>query len=106
MDAKTGDTKAPRSLAEVLNVNRDVFERARALLPSLPDGSKRPAPPATLADAQAQMQERLQSQAAAKDPKSKSKAVPAQPAEAAVPGARIGGSLTNSAFWSLVEVRS
>lgn len=105
MDAKQGDKKTLRSLSEFLNVNRDVFERAKALLPSLPEGSKRGAPPATLADAMAQIQERQQSQTAAKDPKAKSKAGPAQPADQAVPGARIGGSVPNSAFWTLVEVR-
>jgi nucleoid-associated protein YgaU len=104
MDAKQGEKKAPKRLSEVLNINRDVFERARALLPSIPEGSKRGAPPATLADAMAQIQERQQSQAAAKDPKAKSKAGPAHPADQAVPGARIGGSVPNSAFWTLVEV--
>lgn len=105
MDAKQGDKKPQKTLSEVLNVNRDVFERARALLPSLPEGGKRGATPATLAEAMAQIQERQLSQQASKDPKAKSKAGPAQPAEQAVPGARIGGSVPNSAFWTLVEVR-
>jgi hypothetical protein len=104
MEAKQGEKKAPKSLSEVLNLNRDVFERARILLPSLPEGSKRGAPPATLADAMAQIQERQQVQAAAKDPKSKAKAGAAHPADQTVPGARIGGSVPNSAFWTLVEV--
>lgn len=103
MQAKQGDKKGTKSLSEVLNVHRDVFERARALLPTLPEGPARGATPATLAEAQAQINERLQSQAAGKDPKSKAKAGPAQSAEPAVPGARIGGA-SHSAFWTLVEV--
>lgn len=104
MQAKQGDKKGTKSLSQVLNVHRDVFERARTLLPTLPEGPARGATPATLAEAQAQINERLQSQAAGKDPKSKSKAGPAQPAEPAVPGARIGGASPHSAFWTLVEV--
>lgn len=105
MEGKQGDKKGTRSLAEILSSHRDVFGRARAVLPSLPEGGRRGAPPATLADAVAQIQERQQNQQAAKDPKSKAKSAPAQPAEQAVPGALIGGSVPNSAFWTLVEVR-
>ncbi len=105
MEGKQGDKKTLRTLAEVLNGHKDVFDRARALLPSLPEGGRRGAPPTTLADAMAQIQERQQSQLSAKDPKSKAKSGAAQPADAAVPGARIGGSVPNSAFWTLVEVR-
>lgn len=103
MEAKQGDKKASRTLAEVLNTGRDVFERARALLPTLPEGT-RGAAPATLADAMQLIQERQQSQQATKDPKSKSKTASAQQNEQAVPGARVGGAVQNSAYWTLVEV--
>lgn len=104
MDAEQQHKKGARTLAEVLNINKDVFDRARSLLPSLPDGSDRAAVPATLADAQQLIQERQQAQQAGKDPKTKAKSGVVQPIEQAVPGARVGGAGINSAYWTLVEV--
>lgn len=106
MEAKQGDRKGSKPLSEVLNDKREVFERARAMLPSLPEGSRRGAAPATLADALQLVQERQQSLLAAKDPKAKAKAgSAAQHPEQLVPGARVGGSVQSSAYWTLVEVR-
>jgi hypothetical protein len=91
---------------EALNAGRDVFERARRLLPSLPVGRSTP-PPATLGDAQALVQQKQEAaQQQHKEPKQKQKGGKEAPAtDQAFPGARIGGANDNSAYWTLVEVR-
>lgn len=91
------------TLAEALNAGRDVFEKARRLLPILPAGSNRPAP-ATLGDAQALVQERQQQALQHKEPKPKQKGKEAPATDQAFPGARVGGANDNSAYWTLVEV--
>jgi hypothetical protein len=99
-----------KTLAEVLNTSRDVFERARALLPSIPEATKQCEPaPATMAEALALIQERANAAAAAQQSDSKAKggskaAAAPQPQEQGFPGARIGGATERSAFWTLVQV--
>jgi hypothetical protein len=91
--------------AEALNAGRDIIEKARRLLPSLPAGRSTP-PPATLGDAQALVQQKQEAvQQQHKEPKSKQKGSKEAPAaDQAFPGARIGGANDNSAYWTLVEV--
>lgn len=98
-------TAAPAS-AEALNAGRDVFDKARRLLPSLPAGRSTP-PPATLGDAQALVQQKQEAaQQQHKEPKPKQKGgKETSAADQAFPGARIGGANDNSAYWTLVEVR-
>jgi hypothetical protein len=95
------------ALAEALNAGRDVFEKARRLLPSLPAGRSTP-PPATLGDAQALVQQKQEAaQQQHKEPKPKQKGgKEASAADQAFPGARIGGANDYSAYWTLVEVCS
>jgi hypothetical protein len=91
--------------AEALNAGRDIFDKARRLLPSLPVGRSTP-PPATLGDAQALVQQKQEAaQQQHKEPKQKQKGVKEAPAaDQAFPGARIGSANDNSAYWTLVEV--
>eukprot|EP00879_Flechtneria_rotunda_P007903 GHRR01008280.1.p1 GENE.GHRR01008280.1~~GHRR01008280.1.p1 ORF type:complete len:1011 (+),score=480.95 GHRR01008280.1:595-3627(+) len=92
----------PANLAQALNAGREVFERARSLLPCLPAAAQTVAAAATLSDAAQLVQERQQ-QTQHKEPKPKQKGKDQPPAEQSFPGAKVGGATSNSAYWTLVE---
>lgn len=95
------------TFAEAIKAGRDVFERARASLGSLPCASDAAEKPATVEGVLKAQEERLAGLSPeAKAPKSKSK--PGKDREAPTethPGYRIGVTSYKYPFWALVEVR-